>query len=411
MTIVPSRRPIRVAVRIALLACGGLMAFAGAAETPRDTGAERLVRAPDVFYDPPAQAPDRPGVLLRSEPLRDVTLPAGMRGWRLQYTTTIDDRTPAIAVATVFAPADPPAGPRPVIVWEHGTTGLLQKCMPSLTSAPAMGIPALDRIAKAGWVIVATDYSFAEANGPHPYLIGEGEARAGLDSVRAARQLPGLTLDPRVVVWGHSQGGHSALWTGIVGPHYAPEIEIAGVAAIAPAADVAAILKMNVAVDKRLGPYLARAYSRFYPDVAFDRALRPEALSAGREIASLCGFFPPEDPRRIAELAGSFEGPALAATDAALAARLAENAPNRPIAAPVVIAQGLKDAIVPPNATRAYVESRCAAGQEIAYWTFADLDHGTIVQPGAGLDGPLASWTQARFSGAKPPQGCTRQSF
>ncbi len=96
------------------------------------------------------ERPDKPGELLRSEPLKDVTLPPGMRGWRILYTTTIDDQTPATAVATVFAPANMPPGPRPVIMWEHGTTGLLQKCMPSLASVPTMGIPALDHVARAG---------------------------------------------------------------------------------------------------------------------------------------------------------------------------------------------------------------------------------------------------------------------
>jgi len=113
-----------------------------------------------------------------------------MRGWRILYTTSVNDSTPATAVATVFAPTEPRAGPRPVITWEPGTTGLLQNCMPSLVSEPTVGIPTLDQIVKAGWVIVATDYSFAEKGRPHPYLIGDGEARAGLDSVHAARQMP-----------------------------------------------------------------------------------------------------------------------------------------------------------------------------------------------------------------------------
>src|SRR5947207_5056278 len=124
----------------------------------------------------------QPGALLRSEPLKDVILPADVRGWRILYATTVDDNTPATAVAIVFAPTDPSAGPRPVIAWEHATTGLLQKCMPSLLSAPTKGIPERNRIVMAGWVVVATDYSFAEKGGPHPYLIGEGEARATLDS-------------------------------------------------------------------------------------------------------------------------------------------------------------------------------------------------------------------------------------
>src|SRR6516162_8689296 len=220
-----------------------------AVPTPHEVRASITAHAPDAFYDPPSDLPRKPGALLRSEPLKDVTLPAGMRGWRILYATTVDDSTPATAVATAFAPTGPPAGRRPVIAWEHGTTGLLQKCMPSLVSAPTEGIPARDRIVMAGWVVVATDYSFAEKGGPHPYIIGEGEARAALDSVRAARQMPELMVDPRTVVWGHSQGGHAALWTGIVGPRYAPDVEILGVAAIAPGANIKKILEMNVDVD------------------------------------------------------------------------------------------------------------------------------------------------------------------
>jgi len=41
------------------------------------------------------------------------------------------------------------------------------------------GIPWCSRIVMAGWVVVATDYSFAEKGGPHPYLIGEGGSTRG----------------------------------------------------------------------------------------------------------------------------------------------------------------------------------------------------------------------------------------
>src|ERR1700745_1454853 len=231
-----------------------------ATPTPQGVRASSTAHGPGAFYDPPSDLSRQPGALLRSEPLKDVILPAGMRGWRILYATTVDDRTPATAVATVFAPIDPPAGPRPVIAWEHATTGLLQKCMPSLLSIPTKGIPWCSQIVMAGWVVVAIDYSLAEKGGPHPYLIGEGEARATLDSVRAARQMSELTLDKRMVVWGYSQGGHAALWTGIIGPRYAAELEILGVAAIAAPANIEMSLAMNVEVDKRFGPYLASSY-------------------------------------------------------------------------------------------------------------------------------------------------------
>jgi len=382
------------------------------APTPEGVHARITAHAPDAFYDPPLDVPHQPGVLLRSEPLKDVILPAGMRGWRILYTTSVDDSTPATAVATVFAPTDPPAGSRPVITWVHATTGLLQKCMPSLVSAPSEGIPARDRIVMAGWVVVATDYSFAEKGGPHPYLIGEGEARAALDSVRAARQMSELTLDKRMVVWGHSQGGHAALWTGIVAPRYAPDLEVLGVVAIAPAANIKNILKMNVEVDKRFGAYLALSYSRFYPDITFEQAVRPEALDAARQIVNLCDFVPPEDSERIEALAATFDGPALAASsNKALQARIEQNTADGVIKAPVLIAQGLSDDVVPSQATDAYVEERCSAGQRLEYWRFAGRDHFTILHPGSPFEELLIKWTMARFATEPQASGCVRKSF
>lgn len=382
------------------------------AGTPGATRANLTARAPGAFYEPPADVPKRPGTLLRSESLGDVTLPPDIQGFRILYTTTVNDQIAATAVATVFAPAHPPAGPRPVVTWEHGTTGVLQKCMPSLVSAPSEGIPGRDEIAAAGWVIVATDYSFAEKGGAHPYLIGEGEARAALDAFRAARQMRELELGSATVVWGHSQGGHAALWTGIVGPRYAPEVELLGVAAIAPAANIADILARNVAVDKRLGAYIALAYSRFYPDITFEQAVRPEALAAAREMTNLCGFVPAEDPRRIAALSATFEGPALATkTNPALKARLDENSAAAPIAAPVLIAQGLADAVVLPAASDAYFAERCGAGQTLEYWSYTGFDHGTIVRPGTPLAQPLVAWTAARFARQRPSSECKHQSY
>jgi len=411
-------RSIGPAVLLVLLLAGGCdrpkraSSESSAAPTPQEVRASITARAPDVFYDPPSDLPRQPGTLLRSEPLKDVILPAGMRGWRILYSTTVNESTPATAVATVFAPTDPPAGRRPVVAWEHGTTGLLQKCMPSLVSAPTTGIPARDQIVKAGWVLVATDYSFAEKGGPHPFLIGEGEARAALDSVRAARQMPELTLDRRLVVWGYSQGGHAALWSGIVGPRYAPELEIRGVAAIAPAANIENILAMNVAMDKRFGPYLARAYSRFYPDITFEQAIRSEAFDAARQMVNLCDFLPPEDSERIEALAATLDGPALAtSSNKALQARLEQNTANGPIKAPVVIAQGLSDTVVPPQVTGAYVEERCSAGQRLEYWTFAGRDHFTIFQPGTPLEELLIRWTTARFANEPQGSGCVQKSF
>ena len=114
-------RSIGSAVLLVLLAGAGCnrpkraSSESSAAPTPQGVRASITAHAPDAFYDPPSDLSREPGALLRSEPLKDVILPADMRGWRILYATTVDDSTPATAVATVFAPTEPPAGPRPVI--------------------------------------------------------------------------------------------------------------------------------------------------------------------------------------------------------------------------------------------------------------------------------------------------------
>jgi hypothetical protein len=95
----------------------------------------------------------------------------------------------------------------------------------------------------------------------------------------------------------------------------------------------------------------------------------------------------------------------------ALQARLEQNTADDLIKAPVVIAQGLSDIVVPPSATDAYVDERCAAGQELEYWTFAGRDHLTIIQPGTLLRNLLIKWTTARFANEPQASGCVRKSF
>src|SRR5262249_4900696 len=68
------------------------------------------------------------------------------------------------------------------------------------------------------------------------YLVGESEGRAVLDAARAARQLP-TGAGKRVLIAGHSQGGHAALFAGEIANEYAPELRVLGVASGAPVPD------------------------------------------------------------------------------------------------------------------------------------------------------------------------------
>jgi pimeloyl-ACP methyl ester carboxylesterase len=77
----------------------------------------------------------------------------------------------------------------------------------------------------------------------HPYLVGVSEGRAVLDSVRAARQIPNVGAGVSFAVWGHSQGGQATLYAGLLARQYAPELRLVGVAAAAPATDLATLMK------------------------------------------------------------------------------------------------------------------------------------------------------------------------
>jgi hypothetical protein len=365
----------------------------------------------DGFYTPPAVVPPVPGVLVRSEKLTNRVLPAGSQAWRIMYTTTLPDGSPATAVGLVLAPLRPPPGPRPVIMWEHGTAGIEQKCMPSLVTTPFRGVPALDAVVHNGWVLVATDY-VPNNDGVHPYLIGDGESRSAVDAVRAARQMPELMLDARTVAWGHSQGGHAALAAGIFGPGYAPDVALSGIAALAPATDIARIMAMHGgdAAAARLGAFLAVAYSQYYPDVQFDNVVPTDRRAIARQLAELCQFDAKNVPA-IQDLIRRLNGrPVFDPAVGAIGARLAENAPTRAIGAPVVVIQGLGDQTVFPSVTDAFVDEQCAAGQALDYWLVRGRDHGGIVSSDSPIVGPLIAWTQDRLAGT-PVSGCRRTTI
>jgi pimeloyl-ACP methyl ester carboxylesterase len=387
-------------LRLAICGCLSVLAFPSAA---------RAASTAAAFYQPPASVAAKPGVLLRSE-IYSGAVPRGARAWRILYTTTLDDGTAALGSALVLAANGTPKGPRPAILWAHGTSGVATHCAPSLLPHPFTdgGPPALARVLAHGWIVVLPDYQGLGTGGEHRYLVGRSEARAALDAFRAAKALHGVALDNRVVVWGHSQGGHAALWTALLAPAYAPDIALAGVAAFAPSTDLP-----NLPADLTGSPfgrviasYLAFGYSAAYPDVSFEAIVRPEALAVAHRMNGLC--IEGSDVAKILETATRYHHDVLrAAPSGPLVKRLEENSIRQPIGVPILIAQGLKDQVVAPAAQAAFVKERCAAGQHLEFWTFAGLDHTGLVGPASKLNAGLIAWTEARFARAVPASNCS----
>ncbi|WP_418057286.1 alpha/beta fold hydrolase [Pimelobacter simplex] len=369
---------------------------------------DRAAPRPDAFYTAPTSVPSEPGRLVRSAPFtRDI--PDGAQAWRILYTTTRDDSVPAVASALVVVPRER-HGPLPVVAWAHGTTGIARGCAPTLLDPFASGaFFAIDEVLAQGWAFVATDYVGLGTAGPHPYLIGQGEGRSVLDATRAARELAEAGLGEQTVVWGHSQGGHAALWAGALAPSYAPDVRLDGVAALAPAANLPALVESldEVTGGEIFGSYVIDAYARAYDDVRLADYVRPIARPIVREIAARCL----SEPSTLISVATvlSLDKPVWSGDPnrGALAARLRENVPAGPITAPVLLAQGADDTLVTPAAQDAYVAERCADGQALDHRSYPGRDHLSLVAADSPAMADLLAWTEERFAGQPGRDTCS----
>lgn len=362
----------------------------------------------DDFYAAPDQVPEDAGVLIRQEPF-DRGIPDDAVAWRILYTTTRDEGQPALASAIVVAPAVESANAREVITWAHGTTGVHQTCAPSVLEGTFStgAFFSVDEVVDEGWVLVATDYVGLGTESPHPYLIGQGEARSVLDSVRAARQMDELTLVDRTVVWGHSQGGHAALWTGVLAPSYAPDVGVIGVAALAPASDLVGMMTslQDVTGGSIFATFAVSAYSDVYDDVVLGDYVVPGGDITVQQIASRCLAEPSVLTSVLSSLAVSFSkfrefdaGP--------LADRLVENGPPYGVEAPLLLAQAADDTLVTSEMQDAYVEGLCAAGREVDYRTYEGVGHVPLVEADSPLIPELFEWTRARLAGEPALSTC-----
>jgi len=182
-------------------------------------------------------------------------VPNGAKLYQYRYTT--QDRGQQVeATGMVGLPADlqqTPMEPWPVALMLHGFAGASDPCAPSADELIGPAQPAL--LASYGFVVIAPDYIGMNGMGDpstasHAPLVGEQVALGSWDALRAglslvqgelAEDLEG-SLGEEIIIWGASQGGHAAFFTELAGPYYAPEFEIAGVAASAPAHSLLSVI-------------------------------------------------------------------------------------------------------------------------------------------------------------------------
>lgn len=348
------------------------------------------------------------GSLIRAEELRG---PWGSKAYRILYRSTgLNGEIVPVSGILVVPTAAAPARGHPVVAWAHPTTGVADKCAPSLMNSEVFQtIQGVDLMVQRGYVVVATDYPGLGTEGQHPYLVGVSEGRAVLDSVRAARQFAGASN--RFAVWGHSQGGHAALWTGEIAAEYAPDLAIVGVAAAAPASLLGKLFDddLGTTSGEGLTALTLWAWHNLYSiplgsvvdasDVKSVEAIGGECLSGFTDFVTdvaaighiASGDFMHADPVKTQPWAGI----------------IIANTPGKKAAgAPVFIAQGSADVVVDPPVTTEFATLLCNQGTPVKFHEVPDATHTIIAHVSAAA---AVEWIAARFAGEPPPTNCVKK--
>ena len=371
---------------------------------------------PDAFYTPPSPLPaGSPGAIIARRPI--TATPPGSVGWTVLYLSTGLDGRPTATSGSIFVPTTPaPPNGRKVVAWAHGTSGVARRCAPSLRpGGGANEIPGFRELIDAGYVVAATDYPGLGTASPHPYLVGASEGVAVLDSVRAAHNLADAAASTTFAVWGHSQGGHAALFTGQLASRYAPDLTLVGVATAAPATQLRQLLEHDIGgvAGNVLAAMAVVSWSQVYADqgITQTQMLDEAAIPSARLIADNCIESTGQlfvDLPNAEVLKVGFKG--VDARDHTWTpppeweAVLRQNTPGvSAIQVPVLVNQGTADTVVWPGVTADWVDAQCQTGMNITEKIYDGRTHVDIATTSAA---DATQWIGARFDGRAATSTC-----
>ncbi len=361
----------------------------------------------EALYDvEPGEIAGAPGSIIRVWPLESGG-PGSSDAFRFLYRSTGMKGEPIPVSGAIFLPSGPaPAGGRHIIAWAHPTSGVAPDCAPSLYPDRAGLIWNLSDMLNQGYIVVATDYPGLGTDGVHLYLIGESAGRAVLDSVRAARHLSKNTASNRFAVWGHSEGGHAALFTVELAARYAPDLTLVGVAAAAPATYLVDLFEDDAATEQDLIAMALLSWTRI-ENVAPATIVEPAVMSAFEQTAHGCltsiaqfeALEKSEKPlqkERFLKIDPTKTEP--------WKGIMVRNSPGQaPAGAPVFIAQGSADTTVDPQVTKRFAKHLCSQGVRVNWVELPGVSHIFVARDAA----PAAiRWMNDRFKGAPAPSSC-----
>lgn len=357
---------------------------------------EMFTGSVDEFYVPPDPLPQaEPGTLIRVQAVTSDPATATVR--IMYHSVDAAGRDRAVTGKLTYPTAPGPVAGRTVLSVANGTVGLAPQCAPS-RSDRALGDSA------TGAVVVASDYIGSGPPGEvQAYLSRESEGHSVLDAARAARNFSEADAGTGLLVIGGSQGGHGALAASELAASWAPEFDLLGTVAMAPAA----------MFDRTYGP--------------LDEVVTTVVTAMG--LVGIASEHPGVDPADYLSAGAlpTLDTMRTQCVDAVIDAVLAvpqpyfshdprTTEPARSImaandvghvaaSAPVLLLQGTEDWTVTPLRTDDLFARMCDAGQVTEYVTVPGADHGNL---GAMAHEQIEDWFAARLAGRPAVDDCDR---
>jgi alpha-beta hydrolase superfamily lysophospholipase len=323
------------------------------------------------FYDVPASVPARPpGTVFRAS---ERQASPGTRFWVVLYHSRSRTGRDVIVSGVVVVPTRrAPHGGFPIVSFGHGTTGFTDESAPSRTGDTGTALPfgkLSPFLVSHGYAWALTDYEGLGTPGPLQYDVGISAGHSVLDIARAARHLAGSSLSRRVAVFGHSEGGHAALWAGQLARSYAADLDVRAVVASAPGADLAAVGRLrDYAPETTFGVLgLLGSWHEIF-GAPLEPLLTPAGINDAAQIVA--------DHSDQVDLA---QPPFLAwpsPAPAPWAQLLRENTPGeRRTAAPILLLVGTADHSVPPATNIAFAKKLRMVGDHVQLEVLQGADH------------------------------------
>jgi pimeloyl-ACP methyl ester carboxylesterase len=385
------RVPGRLALTLLVVVAAGALAGVALAKHPAAP-----VKGPSglKFYSPSKLPAGAHGTLIWARPLHGSAALAHATNDTVLYKQVgVKGKLVAVSGIVSVPKGTPPKGGWPVITFAHGTTGIAPACAPSRDTGPGSGAhgadlsvaPLLNTWIKDGYAVVRTDYEGLGGPGVHPYLIGRSEGDGVLDIVRAARQLA-PTLSNRVVISGHSQGGHAALWAASLAPSYTPDLHVLGTVAFAPqshtAAEATALRSVSSTALTGLAAMILRGISVADRSLNINAILTPQGAALYPQTLTKC-LSQLDQPNSL----GGLPLDQLIAQNADITPEVKELALNDPdnlkIKGPVLIEQGLADTTVIPSFDQQLSQELARKGAKVTYHTYAGATHTGVLAAAA----------------------------